>query len=42
MEVSSRVKTEVVAELKQHYDFEIIWTDLPEDELQNLREVFGV
>ena len=35
-------REEVVAELTQHYDFEIIWTDLPEDELQKLREDFGV
>jgi uncharacterized membrane protein len=35
-------REEVVAELTQQYDFEIIWTDLPEDELQKLREVFGV
>jgi uncharacterized membrane protein len=35
-------REEVVAELTQQYDFEIIWTDLPEDELQNLREVLGV
>ena len=35
-------REEVVAELTRQYDFEIIWTDLPEDELQKLREVFGV
>jgi uncharacterized membrane protein len=35
-------REEVVAELTQQYAFEIIWTDLPENELQNLREVFGV
>ena len=31
-----------MAELTQQYDFEIIWTDLPEDELQKLRDVFAV
>ena len=35
-------REEVVAELTQQYAFEIIWTDLPEDELQKLREVFAV
>jgi hypothetical protein len=35
-------KRKVVDELTQQYDFEIIWTDLPEDELQKLRDVFGV
>jgi uncharacterized membrane protein len=35
-------REEVVAELTQKYDFEIIWTDLPEEELKKLREVFGV
>ena len=35
-------REEVVAELTQQYDFQIIWTDLPEDEIQKLREVFGV
>ena len=35
-------REEVVVELTQQYAFEIIWTDLPEDELQNLREVFAV
>jgi uncharacterized membrane protein len=35
-------REEVVAELTQQYDFKIIWTDLPEDELKKLREVFAV
>ena len=35
-------REEVVAELTKLYDFEIIWTDLPEDELQRLRDVFAV
>ena len=35
-------REEVVAELTQQYDFKIIWTDLPEDELQKLRDVFSV
>jgi uncharacterized membrane protein len=32
---------EVVAQLTQQYDFEVIWTDLPKEELQKLREVFA-
>jgi uncharacterized membrane protein len=33
-------REKVVAELKQ-YNFEIIWTNLPEEQLQQLREVFA-
>jgi uncharacterized membrane protein len=32
---------EVVAQLTRLYDFEVTWTDLPEEELQKLREVFA-
>jgi hypothetical protein len=31
-----------VAELTRQHEFAIIWTDLPEEQLQKLREVFGV
>jgi uncharacterized membrane protein len=33
-------REKVVAKLKQ-YDFEIIWTNLPEEQLQKLREAFA-
>ena len=34
-------REEVVAELTKPHDFEIIWTDLPEDELRKLRGAFA-
>ena len=33
-------REKVVAELKP-YNFELIWTNLPEEQLQKLREVFA-
>ena len=33
-------REKVIAEL-EHYDFEIIWTNLPKEQLQQLREVFA-
>jgi uncharacterized membrane protein len=34
-------REEVVAKLTQQYDLEIIWTNLPEEQLQQLLEVFA-